>query len=401
MKASRHIRLVFTLMLTLALALPRVEAAVSENRDTTRIDTLAAEAAQSVEKVDADAAKETAAENKSEEAIDVKGIVLGHLADSYEWHITTWGHTHITIPLPVIVHGSDGQWHLFSSSHLSHGESYEGFYIAQSGEHEGKIVELNAQGEEVRPLDLSITKTVLALLINSTLLVLIILGTARWYKKRTARTAAPGGFVGLMEMAIMMIHDDLIKSCVGKDYKRYAPYLLTAFFFILINNLMGLIPIFPGGANVTGNIAITFLLALATFLMTNLFGSREYWKEVFWPEVPTWLKCPVPMMPLIEFVGLFTKPFALMIRLFANMMAGHAVILSLTCLVFVTASMGAAINGTMTVVSVIFCIFMNMLELLVAFIQAYVFTMLSAVFIGLSRVESHHKKGGDRSLITF
>jgi F-type H+-transporting ATPase subunit a len=392
MKASRHIRLVFTLMLTLALALPRVEAAVSENRDTTRIDTLAAEAAQSVEKVDADAAKETAAENKSEEAIDVKGIVLGHLADSYEWHITTWGHTHITIPLPVIVHGSDGQWHLFSSSHLSHGESYEGFYIAQSGEHEGKIVELNAQGEEVRPLDLSITKTVLALLINSTLLVLIILGTARWYKKRTARTAAPGGFVGLMEMAIMMIHDDLIKSCVGKDYKRYAPYLLTAFFFILINNLMGLIPIFPGGANVTGNIAITFLLALATFLMTNLFGSREYWKEVFWPEVPTWLKCPVPMMPLIEFVGLFTKPFALMIRLFANMMAGHAVILSLTCLVFVTASMGAAINGTMTVVSVIFCIFMNMLELLVAFIQAYVFTMLSAVFIGLSRVESHHKK---------
>ena len=392
MKASRHIRLVFTLMLTLALALPRVEAAVSENRDTTRIDTLAAEAAQSVEKVDADAAKETAAENKSEEAIDVKGIVLGHLADSYEWHITTWGHTHITIPLPVIVHGSDGQWHLFSSSHLSHGESYEGFYIAQSGEHEGKIVELNAQGEEVRPLDLSITKTVLALLINSTLLVLIILGTARWYKKRPARTAAPGGFVGLMEMAIMMIHDDLIKSCVGKDYKRYAPYLLTAFFFILINNLMGLIPIFPGGANVTGNIAITFLLALATFLMTNLFGSREYWKEVFWPEVPTWLKCPVPMMPLIEFVGLFTKPFALMIRLFANMMAGHAVILSLTCLVFVTASMGAAINGTMTVVSVIFCIFMNMLELLVAFIQAYVFTMLSAVFIGLSRVESHHKK---------
>ena len=392
MKASRHIRLVFTLMLTLAPALPRVEAAVSENRDTTRIDTLAAEAAQSVEQVDADAAKETAAENKSEEAIDVKGIVLGHLADSYEWHITTWGHTHITIPLPVIVHGSDGQWHLFSSSHLSHGESYEGFYIAQSGEHEGKIVELNAQGEEVRPLDLSITKTVLALLINSTLLVLIILGTARWYKKRTARTAAPGGFVGLMEMAIMMIHDDLIKSCVGKDYKRYAPYLLTAFFFILINNLMGLIPIFPGGANVTGNIAITFLLALASFLMTNLFGSREYWKEVFWPEVPTWLKCPVPMMPLIEFVGLFTKPFALMIRLFANMMAGHAVILSLTCLVFVTASMGAAINGTMTVVSVIFCIFMNMLELLVAFIQAYVFTMLSAVFIGLSRVESHHKK---------
>ena len=191
-------------------------------------------------------------------------------------------------------------------------------------------------------------------------------------------------------MFVMMIHDDLIKSCVGKDYKRFAPYLLTVFFFIFINNIMGLIPIFPGGANVTGNIAITMVLALCTFVAVNLFGTREYWKEIFWPEVPVWLKCPVPMMPAIELVGIFTKPFALMIRLFANMMAGHAVILSLTCLVFVTVSMGPAVNGSMTVVSVLFCIFMNLLELLVAFIQAYVFTMLSAVFIGLARVE-HHK----------
>ena len=162
-------------------------------------------------------------------------------------------------------------------------------------------------------------------------------------------------------MFVMMIHDDLIKSCVGKDYKRFAPYLLTVFFFIFINNIMGLIPIFPGGANVTGNIAITMVLALCTFVAVNLFGTREYWKEIFWPEVPVWLKCPVPMMPAIELVGIFTKPFALMIRLFANMMAGHAVILSLTCLVFVTVSMGPAVNGSMTVVSVLFCIFMNLL----------------------------------------
>ena len=161
---------------------------------------------------------------------------------------------------------------------------------------------------------------------------------------------------------------------------------ISNFFFIFINNMMGLIPFFPGGANVSGNIAVTLVLALCTFLAVNLFGTREYWKEIFWPEVPAWLKVPVPMMPAIELVGIFTKPFALMIRLFANMMAGHAVILSLTCVIFVTVSMGAAVNASMTFVSVLFSIFMNLLELLVAFLQAYVFTMLSAVFIGLARV---------------
>ena len=324
------------------------------------------------------------------EDTDVKEIVFEHLGDSYEWHITTWGETHVTIPLPVIVRSRTGHWDVFLSSRLSHGEgSYNGYYIAQEGPYAGKIVE-KINGEEVRPIDISITKTVLALLLNSLILVCIILGVAHWYKKRKVENAAPGGFVGAMEMFIMMIHDDLIKSCVGKDYKRFAPYLLTVFFFIFINNLMGLIPIFPGGANVTGNIAITLVLALCTFFAVNLFGTREYWKEIFWPEVPTWLKCPVPMMPAIELVGIFTKPFALMIRLFANMMAGHAVILSLTCLVFVTVSMGKAVNISMTGVSVLFCVFMNLLELLVAFIQAYVFTMLSAVFIGLARVK-HHK----------
>ena len=334
-------------------------------------------------------AKPAAAEDlpKGEDA-DVKEIVFGHIGDAYGWHITTWGETHVTVPLPVIVRSKTGHWNVFSSSRLEHGE-YNGYYIAQDGPYAGKIVE-RINGQEMRPLDLSITKTVFALLLNSLILVCIVLGVARWYRKRTVETAAPGGFVGAMEMFVMMIHDDLIKSCVGKDYKRFAPYLLTVFFFIFINNIMGLIPIFPGGANVTGKIAITMVLALCTFVAVNLFGTREYWKEIFWPEVPVWLKCPVPMMPAIELVGIFTKPFALMIRLFANMMAGHAVILSLTCLVFVTVSMGPAVNGSMTVVSVLFCIFMNLLELLVAFIQAYVFTMLSAVFIGLARVE-HHK----------
>ena len=239
-------------------------------------------------------------------------------------------------------------------------------YIAEGGANDGKIVERNAAGEEVRPIDISITKNVLGLFINSALLVVIMLGCARWYKKHALEQGAPKGGVGMIEATVMSIYDDVIKGCVGEDYKRYAPYLLTAFFFVLVNNLMGLIPIFPGGATVTGNIAITMVLALCTFLFTNIFGTKAYWKEIFWPEVPTWLKVPIPMMPLIEFFGIFTKPFALMIRLFANMMAGHAAMLSLIAIIFITVKAGPVINGSMTVVAVAFGIFMNALELLVS-----------------------------------
>ena len=331
--------------------------------------------------------------NHAEEGkVDAKEIVFHHIQDSYEWHITTWGDNHLTISLPIIVYSSETGWHVFSSSHLLHSEeaTYEGFRIASEGKYEGKVVEVNAQGEEIRPFDLSITKTVLSLFINSLVVIGVILFVARWYKKRGPDSLAPKGFIGFMEMFIMMIEEDVIKSCIGKDYKRYSPYLLTAFFFIFINNIMGLIPVFPGGGNVTGNIAVTLVMALCTFLAVNLFGTKEYWKEILWPEVPTWLKCPLPIMPAIELFGIFTKPFALMIRLFANIMAGHSIILALTSIVFVTASMGPVISGSMTLVSVLFSIFMNCVEVLVAFIQAYVFTMLSAVFIGMSRVEAHH-----------
>ena len=279
-------------------------------------------------------------------------------------------------------------WHAFLSSRLEeNGGKYEGFYIAPAGsKYEGKIVERNATGEEVRPWDISITKVTLSLFINSAILLAIILSVAHWYRKREQGAYAPGGFIGFMEMFIMMVHDDVIKSCVGPNYKKFAPYLLTAFFFIFINNIMGLIPIFPGGANVTGNIAITLVLALFTFVIVNIFGTKHYWKDIFWPDVPWWLKVPIPMMPFIEFFGVFTKPFALMIRLFANIMAGHTIILALTCLIFITASMGTAINGTMTIVSVLFTVFMNCLELLVACLQAYIFTLLSANYIGLAKV---------------
>jgi F-type H+-transporting ATPase subunit a len=165
------------------------------------------------------------------------------------------------------------------------------------------------------------------------------------------------------------------------------------FFFIFFNNLLGLIPIFPGGANVTGNIAVTLVLAVLTFVITNVFGTREYWKEVFWPEVPTWLKIPLPLMPLIEIIGILTKPFALMMRLFANMLAGHMIVLVLLTLIFIfSAMMGVIVGSSVAVISVLFSVFMILIDVLVCFIQAYVFTMLSSIFIGMARVEGHHHK---------
>lgn len=341
-------------------------------------------------------AREESETDYKEQQVDVNEIVFGHIGDSYEWHITDIGDTPIAIPLPVIVKSSTG-WHVFLSSRFEEGNGeYEGLYIAKDGEYKGKIVEKDASGNEVKPLDISITKNVTGLFVNSAILVILVLSCARWYKKHPVEKEAPKGMVGMMEACILAINDDVIKGCIGKDYKRYAPYLLTAFFFILINNLMGLIPFFPGGANITGNIAVTFVLAICTFLAVNLWGNKEYWKEILWPDVPWWLKAPFPMMPIIEIFGIFTKPFALMIRLFANMMAGHAAILSLISIIFITANMGPLINGSMGFVAVAFGIFMTALELLVAFIQAYVFTMLSAVFIGLSRTEEMREEQDPR-----
>lgn len=322
--------------------------------------------------------------------VNVKEVVMGHLSDAYEWHITTWGNTHVTLPLPVIVKGEESGWRVFSSArfHDSPDGVYEGFHLGA----DGKIYEQTSDGD-VRPWDISVTKNVVQLWIVVLLMLVIFLGCARWYRGRQASDDAPKGFVGLIEMFVMMVHDDVIKSNIGeKHYRPYAPYLLTVFFFIFLSNILGLVPIFPGGANLTGNLAITMFLALCTFLAVNLFGNREYWKDIFWPEVPLWLKCPVPLMPLIEFIGVLTKPFSLMVRLFANVMAGHSIVLSLTCIIFVTMQIGPAIGGTMTGISVLITIFMDAVELLVAFIQAYVFTMLSAVFIGLAHQESHSPK---------
>jgi F-type H+-transporting ATPase subunit a len=327
--------------------------------------------------------------------LNVRELILEHVGDGYDWHITSFGHKHVSIPLPVIVKGRESGWHLFLSSKFHHGhEAYRGFSIAKAGAHKGKIIETLSSGEEVRPWDFSLTKNAASLLISSVVLIILVLVCAGWYKKRAEKPedASPKGFVAFVEMIVMSIVDGVIKPCIGKNYRRYTPYLLTAFFFIIFNNLVGLIPVFPGGANVTGNIAITCVLALCTFAIVNIFGTKEYWKEIFWPDVPAWLKIPVPIMPAVEFLGIFTKPFALMIRLFASILSGHALILGLTCMVFLTVRLGVAMNIGMSVFSVILTIFSDFVELLVAYIQAYVFTMLSAVYIGLSQVEQHHVK---------
>ena len=334
------------------------------------------------------------------EDFSAKEVVLEHIKDSHEWHVTDLGEgKSLVIPLPVIVKSSTG-WHVFCSSQFEHHADAQGLRrvkadapqdiqslaIATEGENAGKIVE---NGEPV--LDLSITKTVAVMFINVAILLCCILGSARWYKKRQASDPAPGGFVGFVEMLVMYVVDDIIKPGVGKGYEKYVPYLLTCFFFIFTCNVMGLIPFPPGSGNVTGNIAVTFFLALCTFIIVQFSGNKHYWKDIFWPEVPTWLKAPIPIIPVIEFVGIFTKPFALMIRLFANMMAGHAIAVAITCIIFLVASQAVAVQLSMSALSVIMSVFMMCLECLVCFIQAMVFTMLSAVFIGLARVEPAHE----------
>lgn len=330
-------------------------------------------------------ASEEHKESAEGESINIPEIVLEHLADAYEWHICSYEGKHLSIPLPIIVRSSaTGDWTICTEHSLPNN-----FFF--NHEKHGKIYEKMPDGTEERPLDLSITKSVAQIWIVALILITVFLSCARWYKNHDSKKEAPGGFVGCMEMLVMMIHDDVVKALVGeKYYRRYAPYLLTVFFFIFTTNLVGLLPIFPGGGNVTGNINITFFLAICTMIAVNFNGNKEYWKEIFWPEVPIFLKAyPVALIPVIELVGIFTKPFALMVRLFANMMAGHAVILSFTCIIFLGWSMGTAYGIGLNLFSGLMLLFMNLVEVLVAFVQAYVFTLLSAVFIGLSRPEHH------------
>jgi F-type H+-transporting ATPase subunit a len=283
---------------------------------------------------------------------------------------------------------------LFNASKFHHGTaSYSGFIIGgESSKYPGKIVETQSDGSEVRPFDISITKNVVSLFTSILLLLLIFLSIAKRYKEDYNRS--PKGIQSWLEPVILFIRDDVVKSSIGEEkYRKYLPYLLTAFFFILINNLMGLVPIIPGGANLTGNVAVTMVLALITFITIMLNGSKDYYMHIVnAPGVPWWLKFPLPLMPFVEIIGVFTKPFVLMVRLFANITAGHIIALGFYSLIFIFGEKSAFAGYGVSVVTILFTVFMGLLEILVAFIQAYVFTLLSALYIGMA-VEQHEAHG--------
>ena len=223
-------------------------------------------------------------------------------------------------------------------------------------------------------------------MMSSLLLLVVVLLTARWYRKHDPEKEAPTGIAGIMDPVVMMIHEMARENIGEQDYRRFSPYLCMAFLFILLNNFIGIIPFFPGGANVTGNIAVTLVLALFTFFTVHLYGSKHYYKEMLNPDVPVFLK---PIMPLIEVFSAIMKPISLTIRLFANMLAGHIQILSIVCVIFIMAKYGAVLFGSMSVVAVLFGVFLDILEFLISFIQAYVFTVLSSIYIGMARDGAH------------
>jgi F-type H+-transporting ATPase subunit a len=319
------------------------------------------------------------------EKFDASTFILDHIADSHEWHILTKQNGEsIALYLPVIVYSKERGLDIFSSKKLAHGHEYKGYKLEEEGELKGKIVTVNEAGEvdeENLPLDFSITKAVVGMMAAALIGLLLFITMAASYKK--TGISHPKGIQRFLEPVILFVRDDIAIPNIGEHkYQKYMPYLLSVFFFILINNVMGLIPFPPPfGANVTGNIAITFVLATFTFFITQFSGNKEYWRHVFaTPGVPFWL---LPVMIPVEIIGLFSKPFALMIRLFANITAGHIIVLSLIALIFIFNTLAIA------PVSILFVIFMDFLELLVAFLQAYIFTLLSALFISLAAPEHH------------
>ena len=334
-------------------------------------------------------------EQTEEKAFDAGKMIIDHIVDAHEWHILTYNDFHLSIPLPVILL-DNGKLVAFSSKHFHHGhEAYKGYKLETEGPNEGKIVKTLEDGETIDasaklPIDFSITKNVVSLFISVLLLCLIFISIANKYKKNP--DVAPKGLQSLLEPLILFVRDDIAIPGLGKkNYARFMPFLLTVFFFIFFNNLLGLIPIFPGGANLTGNISITLVLALFTFAITTYNGNKNYWMHIInAPGVPWWLKFPVPLMPIVELVGLITKPFVLMVRLFANMTAGHIILLGFMSLIFIFGKMNIFAGYGVSIFSLAFGVFMSLLELLVAFIQAYVFALLSSIYFGMAMEEHHH-----------
>ncbi len=301
-----------------------------------------------------------------EEAPNVSEVILEHVKDSHVWHFTE----SVVLPLPVIVYTSERGLEVFSSGNFfEHHQPVE--YNGYKLEHE----HITLNGQPV--LDLSITKNVMMLFINAALMLLVFLSVSRAYATR--KGLAPKGIQSFMEPVILFVKDEIVKPNIGPKYWAYLPYLLTLFFFIFFGNLLGLL---PGAANLTGNIAVTLCLALLTFIIVNVNGNKTYWGHVFWtPGVPHWLR--VIILP-VEIIGVFTKPFSLTVRLFVAITAGHIVLLALTSLTFIFQNWFVGIGTSLV------NIFINLIELLVAGIQAYVFTMFTSLYIGQAIEEHEH-----------
>lgn len=318
-------------------------------------------------------------------------FIFHHINDNYSWHIFSYKGKPYAIPLPVILYSKDKGFISFWSNKLEEDKSYKGFKIAKTGDYKGKIIEVDNSGNFVlRPIDISLTKDAIAIILSCILLMVIFISTAKAYNKREG--LPPKGLQSFLEPIIIFVRDDIAKVGLGEEkYEKYTPYLLTLFFFILFNNILGLIPIFPGGANITGNITVTMLLAIITFIITTVTGNKIYWKHIFNPPgIPWWLKFPIPLISFTEFTGIFIKPFVLMIRLFANISAGHIVALSFYALIFIFGEKSPLMGYGVSPLSIAFTVFMSFLDLLVAFIQAYVFTLLSALYFGMA-TEDHHE----------
>ncbi len=328
---------------------------------------------------------------------DAKEVILGHVKDAHDWHLLSIGETHVTMPLPVIIYNPARGTSVFMSSAFHHGHAaHDGYrlvnahYLHEKGLDpakymDGQVIAVDANdnptGEKI--YDLSMTKNITSMLIAAILLVVIMLSVAKAYKTRGSKMA-PKGFQSLMEPVIIFMRDEVVKPNIpGKHYERYTPFILTIFFFILINNLLGLL---PGSANVTGNLAVTAALAIISFIAILISSNKHFWAHIFNPPVPFGVKL---ILAPVELIGVFTKPVSLMIRLFANILAGHIIILSIISLVFIFGSLNKVAGYGFLPITILFNIVMMMLELLVAFIQAFIFANLTAVFIGQAMEGGH------------
>lgn len=328
---------------------------------------------------------ETAADEHAqtdEEKFDASEVIFGHVMDAHEFHFFSYkgsdGHEHhATIPLPVILYSPQKGFSTFMSSRFEHGHAtVDGYKL------DGNKIVSTEPGVQV--YDFSLTRNVVQMFIALVLLLWIMMGVARRYKSGQGITTAPKGLQNAIEPVITFVRDEVARPNIGHDYKRFMPLLLTIFFFILINNILGLI---PGSANVTGNIAFTLVLGVISFIIITFSANKHYWSHIFWPPVPGFVK--VIMIP-VEILSIFTKPFSLIIRLFANMLAGHIIIICLISLIFIFAGLSKGVGIGFSPISIAFTVFIYFIEILVAFLQAFIFTNLTAVFIGQATEDAHH-----------